>query len=112
MDNPQVPLDNNLAENTLRGPVTARKNYYGSGSLWSAQLAAALFSILKTLALWGINPRHWLIAYLSACAENAAKAPVDLMPYIPWEMNAPRCSELARPPPSRLSPSATFMDTP
>ena len=112
VDNPQVPLDNNLAENTLRGPVTARKNYYGSGSLWSAQLAAALFSILKTLALWGINPRHWLIAYLSACAENGAKAPVDLMPYIPWEMNAPRCSELARPPPSRLSPSATFMDTP
>jgi len=27
MDHPQVPLDNNLAENTIRGPVTGRKNY-------------------------------------------------------------------------------------
>ena len=111
VDNPQVPLDNNLAENTIRAPVNGRKNYYGSGSLWSAQLAAALFSILKTLELWGINPRHWLTAYLTACAENAGKVPMDIMPYIPWAMNEARCSELARPPPSRLSPSATFMDT-
>jgi transposase len=56
--NPQVPLDNNLAENTIRGPVTGRKNYYASGSLWSATLATAAFSIVKTLGLWGINPRH------------------------------------------------------
>jgi len=111
VDNPQVPLDNNLAENTLRGPVTGRKNYYGSGSLWSAALAANLFSILKTLALWEINPRHWLTAYLNACADNAAQAPVDLTPYIPWEMDEARRSELARPPPSRSSPSAVFMDT-
>ncbi|MDH5515553.1 MAG: IS66 family transposase, partial [Gammaproteobacteria bacterium] len=48
--NPQVPLDNNAAENTIRGPVTGRKNYYGSGSLWSADLTAALFSILKGTA--------------------------------------------------------------
>jgi len=47
VDNPQVPLDNNLAENTIRGPVNGRKNYYGSGSLWSAQLAAALFSVSR-----------------------------------------------------------------
>ncbi|MBT6273893.1 MAG: IS66 family transposase, partial [Chromatiales bacterium] len=30
VDNPQVPLDNNLAENTIRAAVTGRKNYYGS----------------------------------------------------------------------------------
>ena len=83
VDNPQVPLDNNIAENTLRGPVTGRKNYYGSASVWSAQLAAALFSILKTLVLWQINPRHWLTAYLSACADNGAKAPVDITPFYP-----------------------------
>ena len=95
--NPQVPLDNNLAENTIRGPVCGRKNYYGSGSLWSAQLAAALFSIFKTLELWGINPRHWLSVYLCACADNSGKAPTDITPYLPWEMNQARRDELSRP---------------
>ena len=102
VENPQVPLDNNLAENTIRGPVTGRKNYYGSGSLWSAALAASLFSILKTLVLWGINPRYWLTAYLTACAENGSKMPDDMAPYLPWEMNEARRSEFSRPPRSRV----------
>ena len=97
VENPQVPMDNNLAENTIRGPVTGRKNYYGSGSLWSAGLAASLFSILKTLGLWGINPRHWLSAYLTACAGNGGKAPADMSAYIPWEMSEARRSELMHP---------------
>jgi len=100
MDHPQVPLDNNLAENTIRGPVTGRKNYYGSGSIWSAQLAAGLFSILQTLVLWGINPRHWLSADLSACAENAGKPPQRIAPFIPWSMHARRRMQLSTPPPN------------
>jgi len=111
VENPQVPLDNNLAENTIRGPVTGRKNYYGSGSLWSAELAASLFSILKTLGLWGINPRHWLSAYLTACAENGGKAPADLTAYIPWEMSEERRSEMTRPPPWE-SPTTPPSETP
>jgi transposase len=107
VDNPQVPLDNNLAENTIRGPVNGRKNYYGSGSLWSAQLAAALFSILKTLALWGINPRHWLSVYLGACADNGGKAPTDITPYLPWEMNQARRNELSHPSLSTPAPDTS-----
>ena len=107
MDYPHVPLDNNLAENTLRGPVTGRKNYYGSGSLWSAQLAAALFSILQTLGLWGINPRHWLSAYLAACAENGGKAPQVIDSFLPWNMDEARSAELSAP-----LPSASLLNTP
>ena len=103
VENPQVPLDNNIGENTLRGPVTGRKNYYGSGSLWSADLAACLFSILKTLVLWNINPRYWLTAYLTACAENGSKPPEDITPYLPWEMNEDRRNEFSRPPRSRVN---------
>ena len=107
VDNPQVPLDNNLAENTIRGPVNGRKNYYGSGSLWSAQLAAALFSVFKTLELWGINPRHWLSAYLSACAANGSQAPTDIAPYLPWEMNPARREALSRPSASMTAPDTS-----
>ena len=109
VENPQVPLDNNLAENTIRGPVTGRKNYYGSGSLWSATLAAAAFSIFKTLGLWDINTRHWLSSYLTACAENGGKPPADITPWLPWSMDQARRDELARPPATRLSPA--ILDT-
>jgi transposase len=84
VDHPEVPMDNNLGENSLRGPVTGRKNYYGSGSVASAECAALLFSILQTLVLWGINPRQWLTEYLAACAENGGKAPERLDGYLPW----------------------------
>ena len=99
MDNPEVPLDNNIAENSIRNPVTGRKAYYGSGSIWSAELAATLFTILQTLVLWNINPRHWLSAYFKACAKNTGKAPDDMKPFIPWEMDDNRKALLSRPEP-------------
>jgi len=103
IDNPQVPLDNNLAENTIRGPVNGRKNYYGSGSIWSAQLAATLFSILQTLVLWDINPRHWLSAYLNVCARNGGKAPQEIAPFLPWRMDEARRAKLSAPLPSKAA---------
>ena len=96
---PQVPMDNNAAERSLRNPVTGRKRYYGSGRVWSAQLAALMFTVLQTIQLWGLNPRHWLSAYLTACANNAGQAPADLTDYLPWDMPEARRDTLGRPPP-------------
>ena len=67
-------MDNNTAERDMRGPVIGRKNFYGSGALWSGILAATIYSLFATLNLYGINPRVWLTAYLQACANNGAKA--------------------------------------
>jgi transposase len=104
-EHPEVSMDNNLGENSIRTPVNGRKNYYGSGSLWSAQLAAMLFAILQTLVLWGINPRHWLRCYLTACAENGASAPQEIDPFLPWAMDETRRTALRRPYPSRAPPA-------
>jgi transposase len=103
---PHVPMDNNRGENSIRTPVTGRKNYYGSGSLWSAELAATLFSLLQTLVLWGINPRHWLRGYLDACADNGGCPPQDLDPFLPWSMDAARRTALSRPYPTQAPPAA------
>ena len=73
MDDPRIPMDNNTSERLERGPAVARKNFYGSGSLWSGQLMAALFSILATLALWKLNPRSWLTWYFEHCAAAGGK---------------------------------------
>jgi transposase len=105
VEHPEVPMDNNLGENSIRTPVNGRKNYYGSGSLWSAQLAAMLFAILQTLVLWDINPRHWLRRYLTACAQNGASAPQDIDPFLPWAMDERRRTALSRPYPSRAPPA-------
>ena len=85
---PEVPMDNNTAERSERGPVVGRKNYYGSGSVWSGELAAMLFSLFQTLCLWGLNPRLWLAAYLGACAEAGGRAPEDVDRFLPWKLSA------------------------
>src|SRR5439155_6645679 len=68
VERPEVAMDNNTAERILRNPVVGRKNYYGSGSVWSAHLAAMMFSVVQTVLLWGLNPHRWLTAFLQACA--------------------------------------------
>jgi transposase len=87
VDHPEVPMDNNTAERSERGPVVGRKNYYGSGAVWSGRLAAMLFSLFQTLALWGINPRLWLTAYLTACAEAGGQAPAQPEALLPWNLS-------------------------
>ncbi len=96
---PDVPMDNNPAERSIRNPVTGRKDFYGSGSVWSSLLAAMMFSTFQTLKLWDLNCNHWLRLYLTACADNAGKAPCDLSSFLPWKMNQDRRCQLAKPPP-------------
>ena len=101
---PQVPMDNNTAERRMRNPGMGRKNYYGSGRQWSAELAAMMFSLLQTLLLWQLNPHHWLYSYLTACAENGGQPPADISSFIPWMMSEQRKQQLAKPMPGADSP--------
>lgn len=87
VDDPCIPMDNNLSERRLRGPALGRKNYYGSGAEWSGRLAATLFSILATLKLWHINARLWLAWYLQSCATADSEAPTDIDPFLPWNLS-------------------------
>jgi transposase len=100
VEHPEVPMDNNTAERSERGPVLGRKNYYGSGSVWSGRLAALLFSLFQTLALWGINPRVWLTAYLTTCAESGGQAPADPGALLPWNLSAEQRQAWSLEPPS------------
>ena len=88
VEHPEVPMDNNTAERSERGPVVGRKNYYGSGSVWSGELAAMLFSLFQTLCVSGLNPRLWLTAYLSACAEAGGRAPAEVDRFLPWNLSS------------------------
>ena len=87
VDDPRIPMDNNASERQNRGPALGRKNYYGSGALWSGRLAAMLFSLFATLRLSKINVRKWLTWFLQTCAENGGQVPADINPFLPWNMS-------------------------
>ena len=87
LEHPWLDLDNNAAERALRPAVVGRKNFYGSGSQWSGQLAATMMSLLNTVSLWGLNPRQWLTSYLQACAQAGGQAPDDWARFVPWQMD-------------------------
>jgi transposase len=95
---PHVRPDNNAAERALRPAVVGRKNFYGSGSECSGQLAAMMFSLLMTMKGWQINPRTWLSDYLNACASAGNCPPPDLKPYLPWSMEAARLAQMRQGP--------------
>ena len=97
VDYPEVPMDNNYGEQSIRNPVTGRKNFYGSGSLWASNLAAMMFSIFQSVGLWRLNRSHWLKSFLNACAENYGKVPEDLSAFLPWKMDKDRREKLAKP---------------
>ena len=95
LDDPRIPLDNNASERRVRGPALGRKNYYGSGALWSGRLAVMLFSLFATLTVAKINIRTWLKWYLECCAENGGQVLSDINPFLPWKMSVERRRELA-----------------
>ena len=86
IDHPEIPMDNNGSERTLRNPVVGRKNYYGSVAIWSARFTAVMFSIFETLEVWKINQLEWLSDYFRACALAGGKPPEDIDPYLPWNI--------------------------
>jgi transposase len=87
VDRPEIPMDNNEAERRLRNPVVGRKNYYGSGSIWSGILATACFTIFQTLIINRIDPQKYLTAYFAACAQAGGRAPENLDDFLPWNLS-------------------------
>jgi transposase len=94
VDDRRIPMDNNASERRGRGPAVARKNFYGSGSKWSGQLAAAAFSIFATLAMGQLNPRKWLTWYFEQCAAAGGKVPADIQAFLPWNLSDEKKNEL------------------
>ena len=89
-DHPEIPMDNNEAERYLRPPVVGRKNYYGSGSVWSGFLTAMLFTILQTALRNDLDPQKFLTGYLQACAGNGGQPPEDAQAFLPWNLSQER----------------------
>lgn len=77
LENPQIPLDNNAAERSLRGPVIGRKVHYGSKSKRGTEVAATFYTLFETAKLSGVEPA----AYLRAAVDRMLSSGEVLLPW-------------------------------
>jgi transposase len=78
--------DNNIAENAMRCIALGRKNYLFAGSDAGGERAAAMYTILQTARLNGLNPEAYLTGTLS---KIAAGHPINrINELMPWNARA------------------------
>ena len=79
LDDPEVSLDNNAVERSLRGVVLGRKNHYGSRSERGTKVAAILYSLLESAKLCQVHPEDYIReATLAAIAGQTIPLPHEL----------------------------------
>ena len=80
-DDGRLGLDNNPAERALRGVAIGRKNYLFAGSDAGGRRAAAMYSLIETAKLNGVNPQAYLADVLTRIADHPAKRVAELLPW-------------------------------
>lgn len=74
-------IDNNIAENALRGVALGRKNWLFAGSDRGGQYAAILYSLIGTCRLNEVDPEAWLRYVLSHIQEWPINRIHDMLPW-------------------------------
>jgi transposase len=80
----RLEVDNNIAENAMRGIALGRKNYLFAGSDVGGDRAASMYTIVQTAKLSGVNPEAYMRDTLTKIAEGHPINRIDeLMPWHP-----------------------------
>jgi transposase len=77
----RAEISNVLAENALRCVALGRKNYLFVGSDSGGERAAAMYSLIGTCKLNGINPRAYLEYVLTHIADHKISRIDELLPW-------------------------------
>jgi len=83
----RLEVDNNVAENAMRGIALGRKNYLFCGSDSGGERAAAIYTLVATAKLNGLNPETYLRDILATIAEGHTINRIDEL--VPWRMIPP-----------------------
>ena len=81
LDDGRLCLSNNAAERALRGIAVGRHNWTFAGSDEGARRAAAVYTLIETAKLNGVDPRAWLADILARLLDYPARHIVDLLPW-------------------------------
>jgi transposase len=86
LDDGRLEIDNNAAERQIRPLALGRKNYLFAGSDAGGERAAALYTLIQTAKLNGIDPLTWLRDVLTRIADHPINRIADLLP---WNIGRP-----------------------
>jgi transposase len=80
-DDGGIEIDNNAAERALRVVAVGRKNFLFAGSDGGGESAAAIYGLLGTAKLNGIDPKSYLRNVLSRIADHPINRIEELLPW-------------------------------
>lgn len=81
LEDGRVCLSNNAAERGLRGIALGRKSWLFCGSDRGGRRAAAMYSLIVSAKMNGVDPQAWLADVLRRIADHPAKRINELLPW-------------------------------
>ena len=91
-DDGRLALDNNPAERALRCIAIGRKNFLFAGSDAGGRRAAAIYSLIESAKLNGLNPQHYIADLLARIADHPARRIAELLPWNWQPLDATRAA--------------------
>ena len=76
-----LEVDNNAAVRALRGIAVGRRNWTFAGSDAGGERAAAVYSLVETAKLNGLDPEAWLADVIARIADHPARRITELLPW-------------------------------
>jgi hypothetical protein len=94
LDNGSAEIDNNIAERAMRSIAIGRKNWLFAGSKAGGERAAAIYSVIETAKLNGIEPQAYIADVIEKIASHWPASRWDEL--MPWNWQPTEQSQIAQ----------------
>ncbi|WP_395400532.1 IS66 family transposase [Pseudoduganella sp. UC29_106] len=81
VDDGRIEIDNSAAERALRGVALGRRNFLFAGADSGGERAAAMYGLIGTARLNGVDPEAWLRHVLAHIADHPVNRVDDFLPW-------------------------------
>jgi transposase len=82
LDNGSLEIDNNIAERSLRSVAIGRKNWLFAGSKIGGERAAAIYTVIETCKMNGVEPQAYIADVIAKIANDWPASRWDEL--MPW----------------------------